>query len=133
MRKYRLCNLKLRIMGLCIIDGCSGGYYENKFHGFRFPFKKRPDLAKKWIEFVKKDDWIPTERNMICYEHFNNSFILKNKRRWSLNWDLSPIPSHNAPICFVIRPPKRKASEISRTQETEKVRFEALSVDHGPN
>ena len=48
------------------------------FH--RFPLKK-PELLQKWIQAVKRKDWVPNKYSYICSEHFE-------------------------PSCFVVRPGK---------------------------
>ena len=48
------------------------------FH--RFPLKK-PELLQKWIQAVKRKDWVPNKYSYICIEHFE-------------------------PSCFVVRPGK---------------------------
>ena len=60
--------------------------------GFPDPIKKR-GLRKKWINFVKREDWVPTVYSGICREHFDPKYIRGGKKRSTLVLHLDPVPT----------------------------------------
>ena len=58
---------------------------------FGFPFDK-PDLNQRWIKFVNRKDWKPTNSSVICMKHFESKYIKVGKRA-RLLYDLSPVPT----------------------------------------
>ena len=36
---------------------------------------KRPELRKKWVQFVNRKNWFPTEHSGVCSAHFDPKFI----------------------------------------------------------
>ena len=40
------------------------------FHRFRH---KNPELLKKWVQAIRKKDWVPTQYSFICNQHFTES------------------------------------------------------------
>ena len=53
---------------------------------------KRPELRKKWIKFVNRKNWFPTEYSGVCSAHFDPKFI-KHGVRMTLIYDLNLIPT----------------------------------------
>ena len=116
----------------CVIEGCTGGICGSKFRGFRFPIESHPELCRVWTTFVNKDDWKPAKSSLLCYEHFDTNMIMRNKERWKLRWELSPIPTLNPPSSFK-RALKRKASSTaSYATSVEYVKFDNLQSSHAP-
>ena len=65
----------------------------NKVPVFGFPDAiKKPGLRKKWINFVKREDWVPTVYSGICREHFDPKYIRDGKKRSTLGLHLDPVP-----------------------------------------
>ena len=84
----------------CVIVNCRTGYKKRqhkvsyipeKFPVFCFPLKNQ-ELNKKWITFVNRKDWTPTQYGGICSKHFEERF-LKVGKRTTLRWNLEPVPS----------------------------------------
>lgn len=120
------------MVNTCCIDGCKRGWIDGKFRGFRFPFKKRQEIIDKWVEFVSKSDWNPSEHSLLCHEHFDPACIVR-RTRWTLNWKLDPVPTLYPPeVCR----PKRKcviaAENILKNKVPLIVKFEELSSVHSP-
>ena len=67
--------------------------YNKENSVFVFPDAvKRPELRKKWIKFVYRKNWFPTEHSGVCSPHFDPKFI-KYGVRITLIYDLNPIPT----------------------------------------
>ena len=65
-------------------------YKENS--AFAFPDAvKRPELRKKWIKFVNRKNWFPTEHSGDCSALFDLKSI-KHGVRMTLIYDLNTIP-----------------------------------------
>ena len=55
---------------------------------FGFPYS-RPSLKEKWIHFVNRLHWMPTQRSRICSKHFDEKYLkqeLRTKLRCNLIW-----------------------------------------------
>jgi len=65
----------------CAACGCTNGNNKKheQVHGFSFPIKKT-DLLTKWIKFVNRTDWKPTENSIACMKRFKDEFIKNGKR-----------------------------------------------------
>ena len=67
--------------------------YNKENSVFAFPDAlKRPELRKKWIKFVNRKNWFPTEHSGVCSAHFDPKF-LKHGVRMTLIYDLHLIPT----------------------------------------
>ena len=61
---------------------------------FQFPDQtKKPELFKKWVRFVNRQDFTVTKNSGICANHFEDTLIKIGKRK-TLRWDLDPEPTH---------------------------------------
>ena len=69
----------------------SGAAAGNKIPVFGFP-NAIPGLRRKWINFVKHKDWVPTVYSGICREHFDRKYITEEKKRSTLVLHLDPVP-----------------------------------------
>ncbi|RZF34074.1 hypothetical protein LSTR_LSTR013654 [Laodelphax striatellus] len=57
-------------MKYCVVRGCREKQQKGngvQFH--RFPFN-RPDILKKWIEAIARENWMPSAYSNICSKHF---------------------------------------------------------------
>ena len=61
-----------------------------KFPVFRF-LLKNPELNRKWIKFVNRRDFAPTQCSGVCSKHFEEK-LLKVGKRAALQWELQPVP-----------------------------------------
>ena len=67
--------------------------YNKENSVFAFPDAlKRLELRKKWIKFVNRKNWFPTEHSGVCSAHFDPKF-LKHGVRMTLIYDLHLIPT----------------------------------------
>ena len=82
------------MVNTCVVLGCRSGYASEsaKVSSFKFPFHIL-ELNKKWIKFVNRKDWFPTQNSVICSCHFEDKFIITCTKRKKLNWKLNPIPT----------------------------------------
>ena len=62
----------------CCIDGCSRGWINGVYHGFRF--KLDSDIYAQWVSFFGKENWVPLKDTTICFEHFEEKCIKRGKR-----------------------------------------------------
>ena len=85
----------------CVASGCKSGYVSNKniksVPTFRFPLDK-PDLLKKWVQFVNRSNWSAAKNSVLCGKHFQDKFVLHGEKHVKLNWTLNPIPTLHTDI-----------------------------------
>ena len=112
----------------CCVDGCSGGWVNGVYHRFRF--KLESEICAKWVAFVGKGKWVPPKETTICFEHFEDRFVVRGKR-WRLNWSLSPVPTKFPPKSL-----KRKAADLQpnsyRVEGRKQTIFDDLDLCHVP-
>ena len=60
---------------------------------FSSPVNK--DLRGKWINFVNRQNWIPTKSTVICVKYFHEKYLKHGEqaKRFSLIKKLKPIPT----------------------------------------
>ena len=63
------------------------------YHVFYFPFTKKSELLPVWERFVNRSNWKPSTNSVICDLHFEENLINNRTTRWTLKWDLNPIPT----------------------------------------
>ena len=70
--------LHFKMVISCVAYGCTqrmGKDPSISFH--RFPHKN-PELMTKWIEAIRRKDWMPTKHSYICSQHFAEScFVVR--------------------------------------------------------
>lgn len=55
-------------------------------------------MLKKWISNLElPSNWLPLETDVICFDHFENHCIVKNKDNYELN--KNAIPSIKIEVC----------------------------------
>ena len=66
---------------------------QNQDTVFQFPDPiKKPELFKKWVRFVNRQEFTVMENSGMCAKHFEDKFIKVGKRK-TLRWDLDPEPT----------------------------------------
>ena len=83
----------------CSLVHCRTGYKRKngdggeitKFPVFGFPNDKKY-LNDKWIKFVNRKDWLPTNYVRICSRHFEATY-LKVGKRTTLKLEVDPVPT----------------------------------------
>ena len=84
----------------CSVVGCRSGYARRKddqdgskpVYVNVFGFPDNPDLKHRWIQFTTRAHWEPTEHSGICINHFEEKYIIRNKRI-TLNYKANPLPT----------------------------------------
>ncbi|XP_023210091.1 THAP domain-containing protein 4-like [Centruroides sculpturatus] len=57
----------------CSAYGCTNRFVKHSgIHFYRFPLKK-PDLLKKWVTAVRRENFKPTKSSSLCSEHFKDT------------------------------------------------------------
>ena len=88
------------MVNTCSVVFCKTGYKKRdakqdsipeKHPVFGFP-KNRTGLYEKWIKFVNRIFWVPSNNSGICCKHFDAKY-LKVGGRTTLKWDLDPVPT----------------------------------------
>ena len=83
----------------CVVPLCNSNHEKSIYEGdgvfpvFEFPGKKKPDLHKRWIRFVNRSDWEPTDSSRICSKHFESKYIKHGTERVRLLRKLDPVPT----------------------------------------
>ena len=83
----------------CVVPKCESNYASSIYKGegvfptFEFPGEDRHDLRQKWIRFVNRADWEPSEKSRICIKHFEEKFLNRGTQRCRLVKKLDPVPT----------------------------------------
>ena len=79
----------------CAAVNCKTGYTHSKSSGklskFGFPFPDK-ELTEKWIRFLNRKDFYPSEHSVLCELHFEEKFIVRSGKS-NLLWKLKPVPT----------------------------------------
>ena len=76
----------------CSVTGCYSNFKDDpKKVVFRFPAD--PDLSRKWIEFLNREDFEVTTFLVMFIDHFEERFITQHPTRSILNYSMNPIPT----------------------------------------
>ena len=86
----------------CAVYGCESGYTAKKkkktedgsnkrpvVAAFRFPLKKS-ELLVRWVKFINRSEWNPSEHSVICERHFEEKFINRGDK-CNLKWKMDPV------------------------------------------
>ena len=68
------------------------GCYSNFKDGPRkvvFKFPADPDLLRKWIEFLNREDIEVTTYSVTCVDHFEERFVTQHPTRSILNYSMN--------------------------------------------
>ena len=126
------------MVNICCVKGCERGWVDGKFHGFTIKLKSTCILGE-WIKFVNEKNWHPNRSSTICHAHFDEKFITRGKR-WTLKWELSPIPTLFPPENPCRTFLKRRATSIPEefcdglphNSRRKTPTFETLGLEHAP-
>ena len=82
----------------CCIVNCRSNYVGEKesVPVFSFPDKeKEEDLRKRWIKFINRKNWEPSDSSVICKNHFEPIYVKQGKdgKRYRLIKSLKPVPT----------------------------------------
>ncbi|XP_011185553.2 uncharacterized protein LOC105214063 [Zeugodacus cucurbitae] len=86
----------------CVYKGCENYTYDcapcgnKKFTIFRFP--KDPARYEQWMKRGKVTDGLPETQMLMCSDHFEGKYIVKNARRTILTSTAVPIPYHEESV-----------------------------------
>jgi hypothetical protein len=59
---------------------------------FHFPPKDNEELRQKWVKFVCRENWKPSDSSVVCSDHFDTKYLIPGKQRTRLNQELDPVP-----------------------------------------
>ena len=93
----------------CVVVGCNTGHTKRKRKlekekevaqtissekksMFHFP-KNNEVLNAKWIKFISRVDFKPSDSSVICSDHFEAKYLLYGDKRTHLNRELEPVPT----------------------------------------
>ena len=95
----------------CVVVGCNTGHKKGKRKRkkelevpqaipvsseekemFHYP-KNNKELSAKWLKFVNRVDWKPSDCSVICSDHFEAKYLLCGDKRTHLNRELDPVPT----------------------------------------
>ena len=93
----------------CVAYGCTewmGKDPNVSFH--RFPHKN-PEQLRKWIQAIRRQDWLPTKHSYICSKHFTeSSFVVRPGK------DGHRLYEHAIPSLFPSCPEYLQKSHVKR-------------------
>jgi len=131
----------------CAAYGCISGYKIDNIKSFHFPLsKKKSHLLEKWLRFINREDFTPSDSSVICIKHFDDKFINHGERK-TLKWKLSPIPTiHSEEVLknpsTIPTPqssrklPKKRAyqeDEMEKFKKIDKINhFDDINKENGP-
>lgn len=91
---------------------------------FGFPDQiKKPDLYRKWVRFINRQSWVPTNNSGICAKHFDPKFVKISERK-TLKWELNPVPNYycsdtDIPPSLLPTPETSRKPPTDRSQSDE--------------
>ena len=101
--------LLYKMVTSCSAYGCTARRKKDSGISFhRFPVK-HPELYRKWVQAVARDDFIPTEDCFICSKHFTNNCFKATKARCRLRNDAVPSIFSAFPLYMQKKETKRKS------------------------
>ncbi|XP_014090047.2 uncharacterized protein Dlip2 [Bactrocera oleae] len=86
----------------CVYKGCENYTYDcapcgnKKFTLFAFP--KDPVRYEQWMKRGKVTDRLPETQMLMCSDHFEGKFIVRNARRTMLTSTAVPLPYHEESV-----------------------------------
>ena len=88
----------------CSAFGCRTNYDScvsttKKLSTFGFPLEpadRKDLLLPHWLKFVNRSDYHPSTHSVLCELHFDDKYIIRGKKKDTLNWDLNPIPQFHS-------------------------------------
>lgn len=81
----------------CCVPGCVGNYdAENKVHIFKFPADE--DLRIKWLQAIKRDNFIPSKHSVVSSFHFKPYILTKVLGRVVIGTFFSTM--HRPTVCY---------------------------------
>ena len=93
----------------CIAYGCTermGKDPNVSFHRFSH---KNPERLRKWIQAIRRQDWLPTKHSYICRKHFTeSSFVIRPGK------DSRRLNEHAIPSLFPSFPEHLQKSHVKR-------------------
>ena len=73
-------------------DGVRGVHNKKSKSMFHFP-KDNEELKRKWVKFVSRQEWKPSDSSVICSDHFDPKYLICGDKRTHLNRELGPVPT----------------------------------------
>jgi len=71
---------------------------------YRFPFS-RPEVLKRWIINMHRQDFTPSKRSVVCSDHFEEKCFDKTGQTVRLRLEVVPtlfkLPEHLAVVCGI--------------------------------
>ena len=65
----------------------------NNVQGYFTVPKNDEALNQKWVKFVSRKEWKPSNNSVICSGHFESKYLIYGKQRIRLNFALDPVPT----------------------------------------
>ena len=93
----------------CVVVGCNTGHkkgkrkyqqenaddgvHSSKKSMFHFP-QNDEELKRKWIKFVSRKEWTPSDSSVVCSDHFDSKYLICGDKRTHLDRELlDPVPT----------------------------------------
>jgi hypothetical protein len=71
----------------------------------RFPFSK-PDLLKQWIVNIRRVDFYPSKKSVVCSDHFEDKWFDRTGQTVRLREGAVPtiftLPAHLTKVCHIV-------------------------------
>ena len=86
-----------------------------------FYFASVEELRNKWIRFANRSNWTPTKHFFICVARFEDKFIINNKKKGLLKWDMKPpLSIYITEESTILPPPPSVFSSAATTITTKR-------------
>ena len=133
-----LCQLILTMVASCVAFGCTARKGKDPSVSFhRFPHKN-PELLKKWVHAIRRENWTPTQHSWICSQHFKETcFVVRPGKKGRRLYDhaipteFPAFPKHLQKQYTKRKSPKKRKLEQAQTcapSPSKVARF--ITADH---
>lgn len=119
----------------CVYKGCENYTYDcapcgnKKFTLFRFP--KDPARYEQWMKRGKVTDGLPETQMLMCSDHFEGKYIVRNARRTMLTCTAVPLPYHEESVDMDGEDNVERECEVGIVKVADAIDTEMVFSIHG--
>ena len=106
-----------KMVSSCLVYGYTSWMVKGSGISFHRVSHRNPELLRKWIQFIRGENWKPNQNNLIYGVHFNETFYQVRPGKMDCGLKPDAVPSvfppfleHLQKSCSWRKPPKREKS-----------------------
>lgn len=109
----------------CCVPGCKNNYDKTKKvvgNKSVFLFPKEAERRDLWLKRINRKNFVVTEHSVVCIDHFDEKFIIRDKLK--LSTDAFPSKFPNQPKYLSVKLPPNRRDPSDRAAAIELVKKE---------